>query len=150
MLQLAEEFFEVKNDPEQLSIDENVLKLLHDIHPATTGEKSTEEGPVAWTIVIPTTYEVMNKFLRGELNERELFEHTLNDAAFEAVYLCSALVLPEYRGKGFAKELACNSIKAIRNDHPIKQLYYWEFSGEGTKLAEAVAKEVGLPLLKRV
>jgi len=103
MIQLAEEFFETKSDPSQISVDENVRALLYKIHPATMGQRATKKGPVAWTIVIPTTNEVMKKFLKKGLNEQELLDNTPFGVPYDAIYLCSALVLPEYRGKGLAK-----------------------------------------------
>jgi GNAT superfamily N-acetyltransferase len=68
---------------------------------------------------------------------------------YDAIYLCSALVLPEYRGKGIAKRLACTAIEAIQADHPIKSLVCWAFSREGEALATSIAREVGIPLLQR-
>jgi hypothetical protein len=38
MIKLAEEFFNMKNDPTQLSVDENTMKRLLEIHPATLTE----------------------------------------------------------------------------------------------------------------
>jgi ribosomal protein S18 acetylase RimI-like enzyme len=68
---------------------------------------------------------------------------------YDTVYLCSALVLPEHRGKGLAKRLTCAAIKSIQADHPITCLLYWAFSHEGAKLAVSVARELGLPLYAR-
>ena len=74
MIHLADEFFETKNDPSQLSIDEQVMKRLHGIHPATMGEIANEQGPVAWTIVLPTSAAAMELFLMKEIGEQELME----------------------------------------------------------------------------
>jgi len=150
MIKLAEEFFATKNDPTQLSIDEHVMAQLHAVHPATISQKKTRKGPVAWVLVIPTTSQVMKKFLKGEYNERELLENTPIGGTYDTIYLCSALVLPEYRRKGLAKELTIKSIQSIRKKHPIKHLFVWEFSNEGRTLAQMVAKEVGLPLRRRL
>ncbi len=149
MIQLAEEFFETKNDPTQLSVDETIIARLQAIHPATVGERRNDKGPVAWMIIIPTPNDVMQRFLNGEYNERDLLDNIPVGGTYDAIYLCSALVLPEFRSKGLAKELACKSIKAIQKDHPIKTLYYWGFSIEGKKLAEVISKKVGLPLLNK-
>ncbi len=149
MIQLAEEFFETKNDPDQLAVDESIIERLLEIHQATVGEERNDQGPIAWMIVIPTTYAVMQKFLSGEINEKELLDNTPVHAEYNAIYLCSALVLPEFRRKGLAKKLACRSIKAIQQDHPITMLYYWGFSDEGKQLAETIAEEMGLRLLNK-
>lgn len=149
MIQLADEFFETKNDSSQLSITEEVMKQLRSIHPATMGEKQNDDGPIAWTIVIPTTRNVKELFLSGSINEEELLKQTLTETTFTSIYLCSALTLPEFRGKGIVKELVCNSIRAIQKEHHIKDLYVWSFSIEGKFLAEAISRTVSLPLFEK-
>jgi GNAT superfamily N-acetyltransferase len=149
MIRLAEESFAAKDDPEQISVDEKTRLLLKRIHPATLVERTTEEGPIAWVLVIPTSTDVMYRFLDATINERQVLEQTLPGMRYEALYLCSALVLPEYRTHGIAKEAALESLKAIRRKHPIQALYYWAFSREGELLAESVAREAHLPLFKR-
>ncbi|GEM_PF-4894150 len=99
MIQLAEEFFETRHDPSQISVDEKVQKTLLRIHPATMGERRTKNGPIAWAIVIPTTNDIMHKFLADEINEQQLLDQTPIGVSYDAIYLCSALVLPEFRGE---------------------------------------------------
>ena len=149
MIQLADEFFEAKNDPSQLDIDESIIARLQKIHPATMGEIADENGPIAWTIAIPTTHTLMQKFLEKKISEKELFVLTECEQQFDAVYLCSALVLPEHREKGIAKKLACTSLRAILHEHPIRELFYWSFSTEGERLAQAIADELQLSLKRR-
>ena len=146
MIQLADEFFETKNDPEQISIDRETMLRLKEIHPSTMEEKTTSDGPVAWILVIPTTNAVMRKFLAKKINERGLLDGTSTGGTYEAVYLCSALVLPEFRRRGLAKRLAVKAIRTIRKKHPIKHLFCWAFSDEGKGLAKSIAAEVKLPL----
>jgi len=150
MIALAEEFFEMKDDPEQLDIDENIIAQLQTIHPSTMGEVSDENGPITWTIVIPTTNHIMQRFLEKTISERGLFELTLKESVFDSLYLCSALVLPEHRGKGLAQELVIASVRSIQKDHPITSLFYWGFSKEGEQLAEKIGSVTGLPLYQRV
>jgi len=146
MITLAEDFFGMRNDPAQISVDERTTQKLQKIHPATLSEERTAGGPVAWILVIPTTREVMDEFLTKRITERELLERTPISASYDALYLCSALVLPEYRGKGLARRLAASAIRSILKDHPLRDLFYWGFSQEGRKLASALAVEFGLPL----
>ncbi|MFE3871064.1 hypothetical protein ACFX5F_07495 [Flavobacterium sp. ZS1P70] len=47
MLQLADEVFAVKNDPEQLDVNQEVLERLMRIHPATVSEYDDGNDPVA-------------------------------------------------------------------------------------------------------
>ena len=91
----------------------------------------------------------MREFVSKSINEQQLLEKTEPGLKYDALYLCSALVLPEERGKGLAMRLLNQSIKSIRKQHPIKFLFYWGFSVEGKKLADAAAKECSLPLFAR-
>jgi GNAT superfamily N-acetyltransferase len=150
MMQLAEKVFAVKDDPEQLDVDQDVIERLRRLHPATVSVQEDANGPVAWVLVIPTTMELMSRFLGKEISEKELFELTPAGSEYEAVYLCSALVLDEYRRKGIAGKLALSAIEQIRRDHPLKALFVWTFTEEGDLAAQAIARKVGLPLYKRV
>jgi uncharacterized protein YdeI (YjbR/CyaY-like superfamily) len=150
LIKLAEEVFAVKSDPDQLDVSQEVIERLKKIHPATVSEFSDENGPVAWLLVIPTTSDLMNRFLAKEITEKELFNLTPTDTAYEALYLCSALVLEEYRRKGIAKQLALKAIEDIRKDHPLKCLFVWAFSKEGDLASEALSVLTELPLYKRI
>ena len=149
MIQLAEDFFGTRNDSTQISVNEEVLNRLRQIHSHTLNEKRNDDGPVAWILIVPTTAELMKRFIDGKINESELLSMTSIGVAYETIYLCSALVLPEFRGKGIAKQLTIEAVERIRKDHSIQSLFVWQFSSEGEKLADTVAKAVELPLYKR-
>jgi predicted GNAT family acetyltransferase len=91
----------------------------------------------------------MNRFLDNKISEKELYELTPLNISYEALYLCSAMVLPEYRRKGIAEKLTFKAIESIRKDHPIKELFVWAFSKEGEALSEKIAALTGLPLRKK-
>lgn len=149
LVRLAEEVFAVKDDPEQLDIDQGVIQRLQKIHHSNISEYNDGKGPVAWLLLIPTTQELMEKFLPKEISERELFEMTPEDSVYDSIYLCSALVLDEYRRKGIVKQLALKAIENIRKDHPVISLFVWPFTREGDVAAENIARMVSLPLYKR-
>jgi len=149
MIRLAEEFFDMKNDPDQITVDGEVIARLTKIHPRSMSEERDADGPVAWILVIPTTTPLMEAFLRRAINERELLEKTPLAVPYDALYLCSALVLPERRAQGLARALTLDAISAVRRDHPLKALFYWGFSGGGDALAASVARASGLPLYRR-
>lgn len=148
-MRLVEEVFATREDPDQLSVDSLVMERLHRIHPSALSEFDDGHGPVAWVLLIPTTRSLMNRFLAKEITEKELFDLTIPGGTYDALYLCSALVLEEYRRKGIVKNLVLRSIEEIRKDHPLKALFVWPFTKEGDLAAEALAKLLGLPLLKR-
>lgn len=149
MIALADEVFSAHNDPAQLDVDEKVMKRLERIHPSTLSEYIEGDGPVVWILLIPTTIELMTKFIAEEISEKELLAQTPLDIKYEALYLCSALVLPEYRRKGLAIQVGTEAVNEIRKDHPIKYLFTWNFSKEGAILADLASKTLALPLLKR-
>lgn len=150
MIQLATEVFDTKSDPEQLDVDETVIERMLRIHPSCVSEYDDGKGPVVWILVWPTTSVLMNLFLNNEISEKELFYTTPIEASFDAIYLCSAMVLEEFRGKGLARKMTFYAVEAIRKEQPIKSLFVWTFSKEGDGLAERIAQLTGLPLLKRV
>lgn len=149
LIKLADEVFAVKSDPSQLDVDPTVLARLKKIHPATISEYNEGNGPCAWVLLIPTTTELMHRFVSGEITEKELYEQTPLKATYEAIYLCSALVLDEYRRKGITKNLTLKAIEKMRKKHPIKAAFVWAFSPEGDRAADVIATQAGLPLYKR-
>jgi hypothetical protein len=149
MIQLSDEVFSSRTDPDQLNVDENVMEHLQLIHHNTISEYDDGNGPVCWILCIPATLDLMTQFINQKISERELYELTPLNIKYEAIYLCSALLLEEYRGKGIAQGIAIKAIESIKLDHPIKALFLWAFSKEGEKLAEKVSGLTGLPLYKR-
>jgi hypothetical protein len=119
------------------------------IHPDTISEYDDGNGPICWILCIPTTIDLMTQFINQKISERELYELTPLNTKYEAIYLCSALLLEEFRGKGIAQRLGVRAIENIKMDHSIKALFFWSFSKEGEKLAEKVSGLMGLPLFKR-
>ena len=91
----------------------------------------------------------MTQFINRKISEKELYELTPLNIKYEAIYLCSALLLEEFRGKGIAQNLTVKAIESIKINHSIKALFFWAFSKEGEKLAEKVSSLIGLPLYKR-
>jgi hypothetical protein len=149
MIQLAEDVFAVKNDPDQLNVNPKVMKRLRKIHPACISEHDDGNGPVAWLLLIPTTSELMNAFLKKTINEIALFKQTPVNGIYDSLYLCSALVLEEYRRKGIIKEMAQKAIQEIRKEHPVKSLFAWPFTKDGYLACDHISILTSLPLFKR-
>jgi GNAT superfamily N-acetyltransferase len=149
LIQMADEVFDMKNDPHQLNVNQTVLRRLEKMHPSTVSEDVDGNGPVAWVLVIPTTSSLMNQFLENKISEKELFDLTPLDVKYEALYLCSALVLEEYRRMGITKRLVLSAIENIRRVHPLRALFVWPFTEDGGVAAERIAALAGLPLFKK-
>ncbi len=150
LIELADKVFAARKDPNQLNVNEEVIKRLQSIHPMTLSEYNVEDGPVAWLLIIPTTKDLMDKFLKNEINERELFERTPLGIKYDSIYLCSALVLDEFRRKGITKQLVIKAIKEIKKDHPLKWLFVWAFTKEGDIASEKIAEELKMTLYKKI
>jgi len=150
MLELAEEVFASKNDPNQLDVNEDVMEQLQRIHPESIAEYDNGHGPICWIIQIPTTRSLMEQFLANEISEKQLFELTPLNVPYQAVYLCSGMVLEEFRRKGIAKKLAIDALLKIRESHPIEALFVWAFTQDGDIVSESLAKLSALPLFKKV
>jgi len=146
MIQLAEEVFDSKSNPEQLEVNEEVLNHLYKIHPASVQEFDDGNGPVVWVLLFPTTNVLMDDFLKNKISEKQLFELTPLNIQYDAIYLCSAMVLEEYRRKGIAQQLTKNAIEEIIKLNPITSLFVWPFTKEGSSLAEKISTSVGLQL----
>jgi predicted GNAT family acetyltransferase len=91
----------------------------------------------------------MEKFVAKKISEQQLLDLTSPASVYDAIYLCSAMTLPEHRNKGIAKRLTLEAIESIRKTNPVKELFVWPFSVEGKRLAESIAKIAGLPLRVR-
>ena len=150
MLQLVDDFFSIKDDPSQLEVTDDVLETLAKLHPETVSEYSDVNGPVCWILMIPTSEKTMELFLNDKISESDILNLSINKKSIEAIYLCSAIVLPEFRNKGIAKQLSIDAIKKMQFDFPIKTLYAWPFSEAGKSLANSIASTVDLPIKFKV
>ncbi len=146
LLKLTMDFFGTSEDPGQISVTPSERKKLAALHPLALTEKRTRGGPIAWLILFPTTSALMRRFLKGELTEKELLKLTPLKTRYDAIYLCAAIILPEYRRRGMMKKMVLGAIKKIQKKHPIKHLFYWGFSNDGVSLAKNIAQELKLPL----
>jgi len=91
----------------------------------------------------------MKQFIKKKITEQELLTQTPLRIKYETIYLCSALVLHEHRGKGLAKQLLVKALTSIQKQHPIESLFCWAFSPAGKRLSASVAQEIRLPLFQR-
>lgn len=69
MINLAVETFAAHNDPNQLDVNEEVIKQLEQLHPATLSEHNEGDGPVVWILLIPTTTSLMNEFIKEKFRK---------------------------------------------------------------------------------
>lgn len=146
ILEINEEFFKTNNDPTQISSSRENFYKLQKLSPKTFVYKLNQGVPISWVFIIPTSKDLMNKFLDKQINERELLDLTTPQNLYESVYLCAAFTLPEYRRKGYIVEMfkeAIEGIPLIQNF----QLFAWSFSKEGEKIIEKLEFIFGKKIL---
>ena len=149
MYELIDDVFDTQNDSTQLRFSESDIEKLISLSPHTLQEAANEDGPYAWISVFPTSLDFMNQFLSEQINERQLFDLTNKEDNNEVVYLCSAIVLPEFRNQGLALKLTIQAIEALQLSYPIRVALVWPFSDNGLRLAEKAAEACGLSLRAR-
>ncbi len=144
----TERYFETAADPEQMQISEWTTKRLLDLHPLALNVWIENGEPISWTTSIPTSRESAERFLRGEINERELTDDVVPHERYEALYLCAAFTIPEYRGKGYATELFAEAIANIPlADDAI--IFAWIWSEEGDRLVKRLLGVTGRTIRTR-
>lgn len=146
LMAIIDGIFETRNDPDQLQVTQDDIAKLQALHPATLSEYNEGNGPCVWVLLIPTTKAIMQQFLDGKISENGILQQTVSGTSFEAVYLCSATTLPEYRGKGITSRITLDAINAMKAEHPITDLFVWPFTPEGEVLAKRLAEKLNLPL----
>lgn len=101
--------------------------------------------------IILTSNELADKFLSAEINENDLLLNSRKIKKFDCIYLCSAIILPEFRNKGFifesSKRVIANSIEEFGMQFP--KLFYWPFSNIGEKLSKKIANYFKFEILKK-
>lgn len=150
ILSKTDEVFGVSDDPFQIPVTKEAWDKMMSLHPDSILYRSDgADNLMGWLGMVPTTKELMNKFINGEISEREMFNMTEKQNISEALYLGGVVVLPEYRRKGLAKELLKEAIRNFRKINPQIILFYWAFSNEGKKLAEKVSRELHIEILAK-
>lgn len=142
-LEIAEEFYGTSNDPDQIPITKDSFVRLISIHQETIKlETDGDHNPISWVVVVPTSKENMELFLEDKIKEKELFDKAVGEKSFEALYLCSAFTIPEYRGMGYAKKLLMDAISEFAKNKSV-ELYAWIYSKEGENLIKTLVKDLG-------
>ena len=106
---------------------------------------------IAWSVVMPTSQKEMERFLKEEINEKELFEISIEHPSFEALYLMAVIVLPEYRKQGIGSSLMKQQIEYFKGKYGIEKLYAFVLTEEGKGLIGALEKnlQVTIPFLRK-
>jgi len=145
-LDIAEQFFGSQEHPDYIPITRESDQKFERINPNFMVYKLKDGEPISWILVLPTSLDLMNKFIKGDINERQLLDLTKPEEKFEALYLCSAFTVPEYRKQGYVIEMFKGVVKTI----PLKDnfsLFAWPVTKEGRKLTEKLESVLGHKIL---
>jgi hypothetical protein len=142
-LEMAESIFETDAHPDQMqATPENFQKLKSlDVNSILYQVKDDNE-PIAWVVVMPTQRAVAEKFITGTINEQEFLDNTEPAESYDAVYICAAATLPEYRRKGVASDLVKTALYRL----PLKvdyEIYSWPTSAEGAEGLKKLGQKTG-------
>jgi len=108
-----------------------------------------EELIIGYSLVIPSNKKLMIDFLTNKINETQLIKSNLKNVNllnFQTLYLCAAIILPEYRNQGYAKKGVLKSINYYKKSNKNIVLFSWSYSKSGNQLLQAISNTVKLPL----
>jgi len=101
----------------------------------------SENGKLhGWLVSVPTTRELADKFLNGEIGEQSLLEMTPRLSEYDTVYLCAAATLPEYRRQGVSKKLTNEAFSRLPLSADF-EVYIWPTTPEGFAVTEKFKQE---------
>lgn len=146
---IAERIFGTEENPDQIPITVESGEKLDELTSHWIKYRLDEKGdPIAWAVVVPTTRELAESFVYGEITERQLLDLTIPEERYSAIYLCAAITLPEHRRKGLGLQLFEEAIANIPTTDDYV-LFVWPVGDGGRELAQKVAQDLGRQLLIR-
>lgn len=151
---MLEAYFHTQDDPEQMQIGKSSGRnwIKADI-PECARVIKYGDTVVGSTLVLPATLSMMQDFIAHRISEAQLAEKIMDEsidyAKMQAIYLCSAFVAAEHRGKNLAIQALIQSIQNIMPQDKKLPLFYWAYSEAGEKIAEKVATQLRLEFFAR-
>ncbi|MBN2517506.1 MAG: hypothetical protein JXB14_01535 [Candidatus Altiarchaeota archaeon] len=113
---IAEGYFKTANDPEQAHITVKRARWLWRDCPECINIIKSDNMVVGSTLVLPCTTELMELFISKKINEEQLFDSiqkTVDYGSMQAIYLCSAVLIPGFRRKGLASQGLERSVRKM-------------------------------------
>lgn len=149
IFRLAEAVFGTTTDPDQIPPTPEYRAKVDRLHPESTAYRVDDSGNViSFVFVVPTTKEIMERFLKGEITERAILDLTQPQATYSALYLCAVYVNPQHRRQGLATAMFREVLGKLPLSNDVT-LFFWPFTEEGEQLARALVQKTGRHLLKR-
>jgi hypothetical protein len=147
ILNQVEEFFKSQEDPAQVPVvRESFDKLLY-LDEGDIVIRTEENGDLIGSLaVFPTTKTLAEKFLKGEITEKELFNATEKMEHPEALYLLSCIIAPPYRRQGYALSMTREIAEYFLEKNKDIFVFAWPYTPEGLSLIRAIESGCGLPV----
>ena len=143
----VEPFFQTESDPTQIPASSETYRRLLSIDSHCIAIRADKNDKiVSYAAVLPTTNELMTKFLKHEINEREMFNATTSSLVPESLYLMAIAVAKEYRGKGDVFGMMKEIIDHFKKLNQKINVFVWEFSEEGERFVSILEKRYGLSI----
>ena len=147
-LAIAEQFFGSQEHPDYIPITKESAQKFERLNPNFMVYKLKDGEPISWILVLPTSLNLMNQFIKGDINERQLLDLTQPETKYEALYLCSAFTVPEYRRHGYVLEMFKEAIEKISHTENFT-LFAWPVTQEGKELSIKLESILGHKILLR-
>lgn len=146
---IAESIFGTQHDSNQIPITHESGEKLDKLTSDWIRYRLDASGhPIAWVVIVPTTKELAKDFLAGKVTEKEMFDLTIPQEKYSALYLCAAVTVPEYRRRGLAFELFKELLDAISKTEDYI-LFAWTYTDEGAKLTKKLELALDKEILLR-
>lgn len=144
LIAFVEPFFETASDPTQIPATEEAYRKLLALDSHSVELRADSSGNVvSYAAVLPTSKELMEKFLGREVTEREMFDRT--EAIHpEALYLMAVAVDKNFKGKGDVFGMMKEIIQYFQGRNPDLELFVWEFSEEGKRFVSILEHRYGV------
>lgn len=149
-VKLHVEEFEVESDFEQIQEEDVPYEKLIKNDCEEECILKDHDVVIGSTFVILTSIDIMNLFLQGKITERELLFESRKIKSYNSIYLCSSIIIQEYRRFGLIFEAGKILLKKIiekNNFNPV--IFGWTFSEAGSNLLKKTAKHFNLEYFEK-
>jgi len=140
----TDEIFHTESDDTQIPASQESREKFFALDSHCLAVDVDDAGePRGHVLLIPTQRALVERFLKSEITEKEMFDLTQKSDSYDALYLCSALTMPKYRRRGVALNLLTTTVEKFTSRYPIDLIFAWPYSDEGMKLGRALEASTG-------
>lgn len=151
---IATDFFDTKNDLEQLPGDELTISVCKNTYPLSLNVIKKNSQFIGYTFASPCTHALMQEFIDKKITEREMYEQIKKENIrwenADAIYFAGAQTIKKYQQKGIGTKARIIQIKKLQEKYPnLKQLFCWTYSEMGNKTVKRIQEQLEQEILIR-